>query len=91
MGTRRLRGAIVTAPDLREQIAAILTAHPLTYSGTYCECSPAHQYAECDSDEAWGKHCAHVAREVTDLLIDLAGTGQLLASIDRIDRKAHPC
>ncbi len=30
----------------------------------------------------------HLAREVCDLLIDLAGTGQLLASIDRIARKA---
>ena len=32
----------------------------------------------------------HVAQLICDLLIDLAGTGQLLASIDRIARTTKP-
>lgn len=46
-----------------------------------CVCGWVGRYLH--DDDQWSQH---LAQAVTDLLIDLAGTGRLLASIDRIAR-----
>lgn len=50
-----------------------------------CICGWVGRYLE--SDEQFDEH---LAQAVGDLLIDLAGTGRLLASIDRIARDFGP-
>lgn len=66
--------------DLYELLADVLRDHRLyEYSwGTEEDCSCDHH----DSKD----HATHVAQVIGDLLIDLAGHGQLLASINRIAR-----
>lgn len=38
-------GKPMMADASRAVVAAVLIAHPLTYSGTYCECNPEHRVA----------------------------------------------
>lgn len=84
--------------DLREQIAEIVEDH---YLWDYYDAYDASAYARCRcdvdnpsmtngcEDGGWMRlddYCRHVATLVTDHLVDLAGHGQLLASIDRLYR-----
>lgn len=74
--------------DLYGLIEALQRKHQST-CGHCCYDYPAD--CQCgwqgSEDEGWSEH---VSRLVGDLLIDLAGTGQLLAAIDRIARPKSP-
>lgn len=70
--------------DLRQLLAAAIDEHHQSDEWGYpveeCRCRN-----DRDGTETWAQHVAFV---LSDLLIDLAGTGQLLASIDRLYRTA---
>lgn len=66
--------------DLYQHVAAALREHD-SWAGK-SECSCGWSIGELGL-ETWEDHAA---QEVGDILIDLAGTGQLLASIDRVAR-----
>ena len=81
--------------DLQQLVAAVLKDHKWYFVGNLgvpgmpdrhgykCSCG-----WETRDDEGRELHDPddHVAQRIVDELIDLAGTGRLLASIDRIDR-----
>ncbi|MFV8317163.1 hypothetical protein [Mycobacterium sp. 23] len=68
--------------DLRQLLEAAIDQHHQADEWGYpvedCCCGN-----DRDGTETWAAHLAFV---ISDLLIDLAGTGQLLASIDRLYR-----
>lgn len=68
--------------DLRQQLAETIDQHHQSdeygYPTEECRCQD-----DKDGTNTWAEHLAHV---LTDQLIDMAGTGQLLASINRIGR-----
>lgn len=66
--------------DLYEQISGLVDKHEYRFGhDTNCLCGePGILF--------WGDYRAHLAQVLGDHLIDLAGTGRLLASIDRIAR-----
>lgn len=66
--------------DLYQHIAAVLREHDSWLGGEACSCG--WDIGELGL-ESWQDHAA---QEVGDILIDLAGTGQLLATIDRVAR-----
>jgi len=66
--------------DLYQQIAEVVDRHEYRFghdTNTNCLCGAPGIWF-------WDDYRRHLAEAVGDLLIDLAGTGQLLASIDRI-------
>lgn len=56
---------------LVDRITAVIEEHLV------CDCG--------DWAEDMHENCAHVAEQIAELLVDLAGTGQLLASIAAIN------
>lgn len=81
--------------QLRDRIAAALAAHePVTeYDGAHGECIECDLIPRWPDEEAstgpsagWKEHAAHLADAVTDLLIDMAGKGELLKAIDGMYR-----
>ena len=70
--------------DLYQQLAQIIDEHPYFFGhDTNCMCG-------APGILVWSDYRDHLAQLIGDLLIDLAGTGQLLASIDRIARTTKP-
>jgi hypothetical protein len=71
-------------PDLYQLIADTIDQHHQAdeygLDTEDCRCGN-----DRDGTNTWAEHAGRV---IGDMLIDLAGTGQLLASIDRIARKA---
>lgn len=69
--------------DLYRLVTDIVAKHDCyDYAGGLdCRCGESFFGDDNNAEEFWA---AHVGQVVGDLLIDLAGTGQLLASIDRI-------
>ena len=64
--------------DLYQQLAKIVDEHEYIFGhDTNCPCGAPGIWF-------WSDYRDHMAQLIGDLLIDLAGTGQLLASIDRI-------
>lgn len=72
--------------DLYQLITDIVAKHDCyDYAGALqCRCGEDFVGDDNNAEVFWAQHVAQV---VGDLLIDLAGTGQLLASIDRIARR----
>lgn len=75
-----------TSRDLYQVIAEAVRRHPQAdeYGHHVDECSGCG-WPHCQSDYA-DDYGTHLGRVIGDLLIDLAGTGELLRSIDWIAR-----
>lgn len=74
--------------DLTDRIAEVQRRHVSAQTENWetklrCECGQGEFSSKLE-------YSRHVAERITDLLIDLAGTGQLLSSIDQIGRAAPP-
>ena len=66
--------------DLYEQLATLVDKHEYRFGhATNCLCGEPGIWF-------WHDYRAHLAQVIGDHLIDLAGTGQLLANIDQIAR-----
>lgn len=82
--------------NLYDQVADVIALHKPKAKADYRKrpgyciwsagCSTCRWVGELHDDAAFD---AHLAQAVGDLLIDLAGTGRLLASIDRIARTSE--
>lgn len=75
--------------DLYQLITDVVAKHDCYDYGGGLECRCGESFTSDDenTERIWARH---VGRLVGDLLIDLAGTGQLLASIDQIARAPQP-
>ena len=70
--------------DLYQQLAKIVDEHEYIFGhDTNCPCG-------APGILIWHDYRDHMAQLICDLLIDLADTGQLLASIGRIARTTKP-
>jgi hypothetical protein len=67
-------GRMDKGADLYQQLAKVVDEHQ--YISGNCPCGAPGIWF-------WSDYREHLAQVIGDLLIDLAGTGQLLASIDR--------
>jgi hypothetical protein len=71
--------------DITDRIADVHRQHVYEFGfATNCSCGEPGIWF-------WDDYVPHIAAAVADLLIDLAGTGQLLAGIDRIAREPGEC